>query len=198
MRLFAGVLPPPEQLAELAHVVDRLHRLPGADGLRWTSRPGWHLTLAFMGEVDEELLPELSVRLARAAHRTPPFPLRLHGGGHFGRRALWTGVAGDLDELRLLAERADAAARRAGVSMDEHRRYQGHLTLGRGRTDDVDLHPFLDELHTFEGTRWQVGELELVRSNLPVSGVPGEQPRYEKIGGWPLGGAGGGPGVRAG
>ncbi|MFI0983745.1 RNA 2',3'-cyclic phosphodiesterase [Streptomyces exfoliatus] len=198
MRLFAGVLPPPEQLAELAHVVDRLHRLPGADGLRWTSRPGWHLTLAFMGEVDEELLPELSVRLARAAHRTPPFPLRLHGGGHFGRRALWTGVAGDLDELRLLAERADAAARRAGVPMDEHRRYQGHLTLGRGRTDDVDLHPFLDELHAFEGTRWQVGELELVRSNLPVSGVPGEQPRYEKVGGWPLEGAGGGRDVRAG
>ncbi|MEU2119409.1 RNA 2',3'-cyclic phosphodiesterase [Streptomyces sp. NPDC016459] len=198
MRLFAGVLPPPEQLAELTHVVDRLHRLPGADGLRWASRPGWHLTLAFMGEVDEKLLPELRVRLARAAHRTPPFPLRLHGGGHFGRRALWTGVAGDLDELRLLAERADAAARRAGVPMDEHRRYQGHLTLGRGRADDVDLRPFLDVLDGFEGTRWQVAELALVRSNLPVSGVPGEQPRYEKVGGWPLEGGGGGRDVRAG
>lgn len=186
MRLFAAVLLPPEQLTELGHVTDRLHRLPGADGLRWASRPGWHLTLAFMGEVDEELLPELRVRLARAAHRTPPFPLRLHGGGHFGRRTLWTGAAGDLDELRLLAERADAAARRAGVAMDEHRRYQAHLTLARARTDEVDLHPFVDELHGFEGTRWQVTELALVRSNLPVSGVRGEQPRYEKLDGWPL------------
>lgn len=133
MRLFAAVVPPPECLDELGRVVDRLHGLPGADGLRWTSRPGWHLTLAFMGEVGEELLPELRVRLGRAAHRTPAFPLRLHGGGHFGRRALWTGVAGDLDTLRLLAERSDAAARRAGVAMDEHRRYQAHLTVGRGR-----------------------------------------------------------------
>ncbi|WP_024759952.1 RNA 2',3'-cyclic phosphodiesterase [Streptomyces exfoliatus] len=191
MRLFAAVLPPAEQLAELGRVTDRLHRLPGADGLRWTSRPGWHLTLAFMGEVDEELLPDLRVRLARAAHRTPSFPLRLHGGGHFGRRALWTGVAGGLDELRLLAERSDAAARRAGVAMDEHRRYQAHLTLARARTDEVDLHPFVDVLHAFEGDRWQVGELALVRSNLPVSGVRGEQPRYEKLDGWPLeGGAG--------
>ncbi|MFE2558947.1 RNA 2',3'-cyclic phosphodiesterase [Streptomyces sp. NPDC059352] len=186
MRLFAAVLPPPERLDELGHVVDRLHRLPGADGLRWTSRPGWHLTLAFMGEVDEELLPELRVRLARAAHRTPPFPLRLHGGGHFGRRALWTGVAGDLDELRLLAERSDAAARRAGVAMEEHRRYQAHLTLARARTDEVDLRPFVGELDALEGGRWQVAELALVRSNLPVSGVRGEQPRYEKADGWPL------------
>ncbi|MFB7412983.1 RNA 2',3'-cyclic phosphodiesterase [Streptomyces sp. NPDC056202] len=194
MRLFAAVLPPPERLDELGHVVDRLHRLPGADGLRWTSRPGWHLTLAFMGEVGEELLPELRVRLARAAHRTPPFPLRLHGGGHFGRRALWAGVAGDLDELRLLAERADAAARRAGVAMDEHRRYQAHLTVARARGETVDLHPFLDGMGTFEGARWEVGELALVRSNLPVSGVRGEQPRYEQVGGWPLAGSAGRPG----
>ncbi|KQX59357.1 MULTISPECIES: RNA 2',3'-cyclic phosphodiesterase [unclassified Streptomyces] len=191
MRLFAAVLPPPERLTELGRVVDRLHRLPGADGLRWTSRPGWHLTLAFMGEVEEEVLPELGVRLARAAHRTPPFPLRLHGGGHFGRRALWTGVAGDLDELRLLAERADAAARRSGVPMEEHRRYQAHLTLGRARGEGVDLHPFLDELAGFEGARWEAGELALVRSDLPVSGVRGEQPRYETVGAWPLERAGG-------
>lgn len=194
MRLFAAVVPPSARQDELGHVVDRLHRLPGADGLRWTSRPGWHLTLAFMGEVDEELLPELRGRLARAAHRTPPLGLRLHGGGHFGRRALWTGVAGDLDELRLLAERADAAARRAGVPMDEHRRYQAHLTVARARGGDADLHPFLDELGTFEDSRWEAGELTLVRSNLPVSGVRGEQPRYEKVDGWPLEGTVGRPG----
>ncbi|GHG34264.1 RNA 2',3'-cyclic phosphodiesterase [Streptomyces zaomyceticus] len=194
MRLFAAVVPPSARQDELGHVVDRLHRLPGADGLRWTSRPGWHLTLAFMGEVDEELLPELRVRLARAAHRTPPLGLRLHGGGHFGRRALWTGVAGDLDELRLLAERADAAARRAGVPMDEHRRYQAHLTVARARGGDADLRPFLDGLGTFEGSRWEAGELTLVRSNLPVSGVRGEQPRYERVDGWPLEGTAGRPG----
>ncbi|MEU6882067.1 RNA 2',3'-cyclic phosphodiesterase [Streptomyces sp. NPDC046712] len=189
MRLFAAVVPPQEQLTELAHVVDRLAHLPGAGQLRWTSRPGWHFTLAFMGEVGDELLPDLRERLARAAHRTPPFGLRLHGGGHFGRAVLWTGAAGDLDEMRLLAERSDAAARRAGVAMDEHRRYQAHLTIGRSR-DGIDLRPFVDALADFEGTRWQVPELALVRSNLPGGGVPGAQPRYETVGAWPLGGAG--------
>ncbi|MFC8271330.1 RNA 2',3'-cyclic phosphodiesterase [Streptomyces sp. NPDC057271] len=190
MRLFAAVLPPLEQLTELAGVVDRLAHLPGAERLRWTSRPGWHFTLAFMGEVDDDLLPDLHARLGRAAHRTPPFGLRLHGGGHFGRAVLWTGAAGDLDEMRLLAERADAAARRAGVPMDEHRRYQAHLTVARSRAADLDLRPFVDALAPFEGTRWQVPELALVRSNLPAGGAPGEQPRYETVAAWPLGGAG--------
>ncbi|MEU8616500.1 RNA 2',3'-cyclic phosphodiesterase [Streptomyces sp. NPDC048623] len=190
MRLFAAVVPPPAQLAELADEVDRLAHVPGADRLRWTARPGWHFTLAFMGEVDEELLPDLRARLGRAAHRTAPFPLRLHGGGHFGRAVLWTGAAGGLDEVRLLAERADAAARRAGVPMDEHRAYHPHLTIARSRSSHTDLRPFVTALTPFEGTRWQVTELALVRSNLPGGGTPGQQPRYETVDAWPLGGAG--------
>jgi RNA 2',3'-cyclic 3'-phosphodiesterase len=185
MRLFAAVLPPAPAVGELALAVDRLRNLPGADGLRWTGREGWHFTLAFMGEVDDNLLPELHERLGRAAHRTASFPLRLHRGGRFGRRALWAGVAGGLEEMRMLAERADAAARRSGISMEEHRRYHAHLTIARSR-DDADLRPYVEALDTFEGTPWEVAELALVRSNLPVSGVWGEQPRYETVGSWPL------------
>ncbi|MEU0657588.1 MULTISPECIES: RNA 2',3'-cyclic phosphodiesterase [Streptomyces] len=189
MRLFAAVLPSSAAVEELAAEVDLLRALPGAGDLRWTGRPGWHFTLAFMGEVDEALLPELRTRLARAAHRTAPFPLRLHGGGRFGRRVLWAGAAGGLDEMRLLADRADAAARRSGVPMDEHRRYQAHLTVARGRTDAVDLRPFVERLREFEGSRWEVDALTLVRSNLPGGGAAGRGPRYETAGSWPLGGA---------
>lgn len=120
----------------------------------------------------EDVLPELYARLERAAHRTEPFPLRVHGAGHFGGRALWAGAAGGLDTLRLLAERADAAARRAGLPMEEHRRYAPHLTLARSR-GEADLRPFTAALAGFEGERWEAGELSLVRSALPVSGVPG-------------------------
>ncbi|MEV8400729.1 RNA 2',3'-cyclic phosphodiesterase [Streptomyces niveus] len=181
MRLFAAVLPSDRAADELAVAVEqRLRGLPGAEELRWTGREGWHFTLAFMGEVDEELVPELTERLERAAHRTEAFPLRLHGGGHFGGRALWAGAAGGIAELRRLAERADAAARRTGVPMEEHRAYRPHLTLARTRTD-TDLTSYVAALDGFEGSPWEVGELALVRSRLPVSGVPGEQPRYETV-----------------
>ncbi|WP_411101524.1 RNA 2',3'-cyclic phosphodiesterase [Streptomyces sp. cmx-4-9] len=183
MRLFAAVLPPETAVAELAAAVRPLRD----DRLRWTGEAGWHLTLAFLGEVREEVLADLHARLARAAARTAPFALRLHGCGHFGDRALWVGAAGDLDALRRLAERADAAARRAGVPMEQHRRYTPHLTLGRSR-EGVGLQPYAAALDGYEGTSWQVGDLFLVRSNLPVSGVAGEQPRYEVAASWPLGG----------
>ncbi|WGP11838.1 RNA 2',3'-cyclic phosphodiesterase [Streptomyces sp. SH5] len=186
-RLFAAVLPPASAVAELRRALAPLHALPGARDLRWTGPEGWHFTLAFYGEVPEDVTPELEARLERAARRTAPFALRVRGAGHFGGRALWAGAAGGLDTLRLLAERAEAAARRAGLATEEHRRYTPHLTLARSR-GAADLRPFAAALAEFEGERWEAGELTLVRSHLPVSGVPGERPRYSAVRAWPLGG----------
>src|SRR3954469_3086588 len=187
MRLFAAVLPPQDVSDELALKVAELRRLPGASELRWTGVPGWHFTLAFYGEVDEPVVPELSARLERAARRTPCFPLALRGGGQFGHgRALWAGAFGDLPVLRLLAERAEAAARKAGVEMGEHRRYKAHLTVARSR-EAVEVRPYLDRLGDFAGRAWTVEELVLVRSDLPRSGVAGEQPRYEAVARWGFG-----------
>ncbi|MGP3999009.1 RNA 2',3'-cyclic phosphodiesterase [Streptomyces sp. 8N706] len=186
MRLFAAVLPPKEAVAELAAEVRRLRELPKAGDLRWTGHESWHFTLAFYGEVPEEVLPELRERLGRAAHRHGPYELRLAGGGQFGSRALWAGADGDREAMRRLADTASAAARRAGVSMEEHRHYTPHLTIARNRTH-VDLRPYVAGLADFAGSPWTVSELSLVRSHLPVEGIAGKQPRYETVASWPLG-----------
>ncbi|TGZ09055.1 hypothetical protein E5Z02_17350, partial [Streptomyces rhizosphaericola] len=92
-RLFAAILPPPSAVAELRAAVAPLRTLSGARDLRWTRPEDWHVTLAFYGEVpDEDVRPELEARLGRAAHRTEPIRLRVHGAGHFGGRALWAGA----------------------------------------------------------------------------------------------------------
>ncbi|OLZ71685.1 2'-5' RNA ligase [Streptomyces sp. IMTB 2501] len=187
MRLFAAVLPPENVVHELAVEVAKLKRLPDSERLRWTNRPGWHFTLAFYGEVADDVVPDLSDRLARAAHRTTPFDLALSGGGQFGHgKALWTGGYGDVQALRLLADRAESAGRKAGVRMGEHRQYKAHLTVARSR-DGVDTRPYVHALAEFTSSTWTVGELVLVRSNLPRSGVAGEQPRYEAVACWQLG-----------
>ncbi len=197
MRLFAAVVPPAAPLAELAAAVGPLRKRteagdgsgPGG-GLRWTERAGWHFTLAFYGEVEEETVPELSARLARGAARTESFELALRGAGQFGKGSvLWVGAHGEIAVLRRLAERAQAAARKAGIPLREHRRYHPHLTLAHSR-GPADLRPYLAGLDDFAGDEWTVEELALVRSHLPSGGVPGEQPRYEKVGGWRLGGDG--------
>ncbi|OIJ96627.1 RNA 2',3'-cyclic phosphodiesterase [Streptomyces colonosanans] len=189
MRLFAAVVPPSSALSELEPVVRGLEGLPGAERLRWTGRPGWHFTLAFYGEVAEDVVPDLSERLARAARRTESFRLALYGGGRFGGRTLWVGATGDVGVMRLLADRVESAARKAGVEMEEHRPYRPHLTLARSRRL-ADFRPYVAALAAFAGGEWTVGELCLIRSRLPGSGVPGEQPRYETVERWGLGAGG--------
>ncbi|MYS59392.1 MULTISPECIES: RNA 2',3'-cyclic phosphodiesterase [Streptomycetaceae] len=191
MRLFVAVAPPDEALRELGDVVDGLRALPGADALRWTGPEQWHLTLAFLGEVAEDTLPDLRERLARAARRHPPARLRLAGGGRFGDRVLWAGVTGHTPELGRLAASVNAAARHAGIALDEERRFTAHLTLARNR-GHTRLRPFAEPLADFAGRDWTAREIALIRSNLPAPasaapGAPGPRPRYQTLGTWPLG-----------
>ncbi|NLU74227.1 RNA 2',3'-cyclic phosphodiesterase [Streptomyces sp. HNM0575] len=90
--------------------------------------------------------------------------------------------------LRRLAATTAAAGRRVGLGTDEPRRFRAHLTLARSRSSRLDLRPYTAALDAFAGEPWTAGELALVRSNLPEGGVQGEQPRYERIAAWPLGG----------
>ncbi|MDR3034135.1 MAG: RNA 2',3'-cyclic phosphodiesterase, partial [Kitasatospora sp.] len=103
MRLFVAVNPPPPAKLELTDAAAPLRELPGAGGLRWTEPAGWHLTLAFLGEVPADEVPALEHALARVAGGHPAHRLRLAGGGTFGQRALWAGVEGDVRALRELA-----------------------------------------------------------------------------------------------
>ena len=95
MRAFVALIPPARALAELDDAVAPL-RAAHPD-LRWTPREQWHLTLAFLGEVDEAVLPNLTERLARAAHRHRRMELAFAGGGRFGDRVLWTRVVDPAD-----------------------------------------------------------------------------------------------------
>lgn len=189
MRLFAAVVPSTPAIAELAAEVGQLRAaLPERDRgrLRWTEPALWHFTLAFLGEVDESLLPELGERLARAAHRHPVHELRFAGGGRFGDRVLWVGVTGSLETLGGLAHSTRAGARRAGVNMTDSKPFHPHLTLARA-AGHVNLRPYAEELAEFRGRKWWVERVDLVRSHLPASGVAGERPRYEIVASWPLG-----------
>lgn len=182
MRLFAAVYPPETELSRL----DAAATAAGAaDGrLRLVPIDQRHITVAFFGNVDDALLPELTERLGRAAKRTEPMSLQLRGLGTFPKQAvrarvLWAGLSGDVAELRQLAERCTTAARRAGIAMEE-RAFRAHLTLGRARKDPVDMREVVDKLNDYAGNEWTATELRLVHSTL------GAKVKHELIHDWPL------------
>lgn len=182
MRLFIALALPAGAAGELDQAVAPLR--PAWPELRWTGRDAWHLTLAFLGEVDEQATDRLTVRLARAAGHHPRLTLSLGGAGAFPAaaraRVLWTGVRGDERGLAALAASVGAAARRAGVPpASGGRRYQPHLTLARCRAP-ADVRTLVAALAGFAGTPWTAGEIYLIHSRLNA------QPRYETLGTWPL------------
>ena len=160
MRLFVAVTPPPSAIAHLTAAVETMAgtgATPATDvaaraGPRWVRPVAWHLTLAFLGSVGENQIAELTVRLARAAARHAPFELSIAGGGRFGDRVLWAGIAGDRRALVGLAASVGAAARRTGIALDE-RPYRPHLTLARG-APGVALPPLAEALRAYVGPSW--------------------------------------------
>ena len=184
---------PPEAAGDLDQVVAPLR--PGWPELRWTGVDAWHLTLAFLGEVDEPVKGRLSHRLHNAARRHPPLSLSLGGAGAFPSaqraRVLWTGIRGDVQGLSALAASVAAGTRRAGAPpADGGRGYQPHLTLARCRAP-ADVSALVGTLSGFDGTPWIAGEIYLIHSRLEA------HPRYEVLGSWPLRTRLRGPGDRA-
>ncbi|HEX6468788.1 MAG TPA: RNA 2',3'-cyclic phosphodiesterase [Streptosporangiaceae bacterium] len=182
MRLFVALLPPAPVLDELEELI-----APYRDDwptLRWVRRDLLHITLAFLGEVDERSFDGLLTRMDRVAGRHSRLELSFAGAGAFpGRgthaRVLWTGLYGDRRALSRMSAAACAAGRRAGSAETDHKPFRPHLTLARCRRP-TDVRPLVEKLAGFAGTHWTADAIHLMRSHL------GADMRYETVKSWTL------------
>ena len=169
-RLFFAVPVPGPTRAPLEAALPRLGPLLGP--ARVTPPGGWHLTLAFLGQVRPELADEV-VRVGEAAVAgVPPARLRLEGAGTFpeGRRAarvLWAGIGGDAEVLVSLAAALAAACKAAGLRWED-RPLHPHLTLARFSTPAPVPEEALDLVaaEAAAGAPWEVRALACFRSTL--------------------------------
>jgi len=102
----------------------------GVPGARWVPPDNFHITLRFIGEVDETVANDIDGMLAGL--RSPAFDLRLRGAGEFGGReahSLWVGVAAN-EALSHLAAKIETALQRMGLA-PETRKFTPHVTLAR-------------------------------------------------------------------
>jgi RNA 2',3'-cyclic 3'-phosphodiesterase len=186
MRLFVAVTPPASALDEIDDAVAPLRA--SWPQLRWTDRPTWHLTMAFLGEVDEAAAEGLGTKLQDAAAHQKMFEVALSGAGVFPEKStahhvFWAGVADADEKLKGLAGEVAEAAKAARVPPPEdHRGFKPHLTLARCRAPAC-LTPLQAALAAFQGTPWPVTEILLARSYLRPERL---EPRYERLGQWPL------------
>ncbi len=121
-RLFVAISLPPAVIDAIAAIQT------GLRGARRVRDENFHLTLAFIGEVDRHGLDEIALALGGVS--APRFDLRLTGCGFFGDRkprALWVGATGN-PALAHLQSKIGVALRRAGF-MEATRKFTPHVTL---------------------------------------------------------------------
>jgi 2'-5' RNA ligase len=115
----------------------------GIRGARWIDPADYHITLRFIGDIEERLARD--IRLALESVVAEPFTLVLKGVGTFGGNdphTLYIGVA-ESPELRRLQATHERLCKMAGLA-PEGRKFTPHLTLARLRSPDLsDVQSFI-------------------------------------------------------
>jgi 2'-5' RNA ligase len=171
IRLFVGIALPQ------AHR-QSLHALGcGIEGARWVAPQNLHITLRFIGEVDEGVAEDMVVALAPIASER--FNIKLKGLGTFGHppHALWAGVEDDpKGALGALQARVESALVRAGLE-PEHRKFMPHVTLARFRKPNTGrIAKFMESGGALALEPFSVSGFTLFQSHLRPEGA-----EYERI-----------------
>lgn len=173
MRVFLA-LPLPDEVLSALRVQQFLLPLP-----RVVEPEGFHLTLAFLGEVQDWELEAAHERFLDC--RVAPFELRLQGLGLFGGakpRAAWAGVAAS-EPLARLQGKLEHAARASGIAV-ERRKFVPHVTLGRFSPPLPDEAARLEKAVAlgggFQTGAWRVDRFCLYQSHLSAKGA-----RYDEL-----------------
>jgi 2'-5' RNA ligase len=137
IRAFIAIELPSQIRAALSQLQGSL-RTSKNTSVKWVNPEGIHLTLKFLGNVDEAEVPALTKALSEAVKGVAPFSLQLGDPGAFpgnqAPRVVWVGVEGDIEPLRSLHNNIDRVLTPLGFP-PEKRAFSPHLTLGRVREE---------------------------------------------------------------
>lgn len=135
MRAFLALELPEPIRAEFARVQQEL---AGARAdVKWVEPRNLHLTIRFLGEIDEPQRQAVEQLATRAASQSPPLSLRASQLGTFpsprAPRVVWVGLEDGREALVRMVERLEEALVQAGFQREE-RAFEAHVTLGRVRS----------------------------------------------------------------
>lgn len=132
-KLFVAI-PLPREHYNLAKKAEQQLALEDQQGVRWVRAEQLHLTVKFLGEVENRLLYQACELLKETCSDIPAFEIQLSGLGTFPPnkrpRVLWTGISAGNKELQSLHEKLDEAFLSIGVPV-EGKVFRPHLTLAR-------------------------------------------------------------------
>jgi len=173
IRAFVAVDLEPQTVQKIAEAIVRLR--PRIPGIRWLPPANFHLTLKFLGDIDEAKVEPIAAALERDLCPFSCFTINAKGLGVFPDlkrpRILWVGLIGG--ELNALASRVEKALFPFGFAA-ERRAFAPHLTVGRWRQFDGSPKELGDEIEKWRGHdfgRSKIDEVILFQSVLKQEGA---------------------------
>ncbi len=136
-RCFVAVPVPASLRRALERSVTEWRADPVVPDLRWTAPTGWHLTLAFLGDIEPALVPRVLAGMGTAVGGRPAWRVHTGGIGAFPHprraRVLWYGVDDPDGRLGELAGALGSALRESIPPLRGGEPFRGHVTLARAR-----------------------------------------------------------------
>lgn len=132
IRSFVAIELSPDIRAQIEKIQNELKGL-SAD-VRWVRSGGIHLTLKFLGGIQEDKIPEISSVLTQCTAETGNFNLTVHSLGAFPNatnpKVIWIGVEDESGRLLKAQQTIEKSLATIGFKK-EKRAFTPHLTLGR-------------------------------------------------------------------
>jgi 2'-5' RNA ligase len=173
MRTFIAIELPQEIRDYLKKIQENLKE-SGAD-VKWVAPQNIHLTLKFLGELDQQKLKEISHILEDVAKEKKSFSLELAGVGAFPDtnypRVIWVGLAAGNEETKEIAELLEEKIACLGIAKED-RPFSAHLTLGRIRSglNRIKLVQALNAWTQSETSQFRAQKITLFKSTLTPKG----------------------------
>lgn len=173
MRVFIGIEISEPIKAELIRLQAELRQARAE--VTWTKPENIHLTLRFLGEIEERRFAELKQLCAETAAAFQPFTLRLKDIGYFPNfrqpRVVWVGLAGEMEVATQLQKRLDAELIARGFNQEE-KPFKPHLTIGRVKSVK-NMKPLVAkaDMYRLPELAFEVGEIVLFKSELHPAGA---------------------------
>ncbi|MDE0331730.1 MAG: RNA 2',3'-cyclic phosphodiesterase [Nitrospinae bacterium] len=180
MRVFLAIPLSPDEHKMLESLQVSLATMPALDDFRWARPENIHITLRFMGDIEEEKAEAAAEALRRAGEGAPAFDISIDRFGVFPNlkrpNVLWTGPSETPEPLAELEANLSRHLAEAGFPAREGH-FRPHLTIARRRSRDRPPAGLEGELEVAE-QRWltpplicRAREAVLFRSELNPSGA---------------------------
>ncbi len=173
IRTFIAIDVPDEVKEMISRAQENFRRL-GGDRVSWTRPQGIHLTLKFLGDVNEDEISGIANRVETATLEFSSFEIQTTNAGGFPRmqkpRVLWLGIDGGV-ELISIQKAVDKSISKLGFDR-ERKKFNPHLTVGRVKSLTLDS-PLPENFgsYEFKTVNWIASEINVIASDLKPTGA---------------------------